>query len=101
MFRQIEMLVASTNLILGSNTSSPPITEIARALGYPGRAIGYSHFFNPAPLMDPRFEIIPARTRHLAVLSLRWKRSYCQVGKDPAVIKPAIIRGRSLAFISG
>ncbi|MBM4467706.1 MAG: 3-hydroxyacyl-CoA dehydrogenase family protein [Chloroflexi bacterium] len=48
-FRQAEGLV-SQDTILGSNTSSLPITQIASAVESRGRVIGI-HFFNPAPLM--------------------------------------------------
>jgi 3-hydroxybutyryl-CoA dehydrogenase len=43
--------------ILGSNTSSIPITRMANYAPDPGRFIGL-HFFNPVPLM-PLVEIIP------------------------------------------
>ena len=48
-FRQAEALV-SEDAILGSNTSSLPITQIAGAVESRGRVIGI-HFFNPAPVM--------------------------------------------------
>ena len=37
--------------VLASNTSSIPITAIARAAANPSRVVGL-HFFNPAPLME-------------------------------------------------
>src|SRR4051794_25427967 len=42
--------------VLASNTSSIPITSIARAAADPSRVVGL-HFFNPAPLM-PLVEVI-------------------------------------------
>jgi len=42
--------------VLASNTSSIPITAIARAAADPSRVVGL-HFFNPAPLM-PLVEVI-------------------------------------------
>jgi len=48
-FRRAERLV-SKETILGSNTSSLPITQIASAVEEKGRVIGI-HFFNPAPVM--------------------------------------------------
>jgi 3-hydroxybutyryl-CoA dehydrogenase len=48
-FRQAEALV-SEDAVLGSNTSSLPITQIASAVESRGRVIGI-HFFNPAPVM--------------------------------------------------
>jgi len=47
--QQIEKLSPS-NALLGSNTSSLSITELASAMADPGRLIGI-HFFNPAPVM--------------------------------------------------
>lgn len=49
LFRQIEKL-ASPDAILGSNTSSLPISELAGVVADPGRVVGL-HFFNPAPVM--------------------------------------------------
>lgn len=48
-FQKAEALV-SEDTILGSNTSSLPITQIASAVESRGRVIGI-HFFNPAPVM--------------------------------------------------
>ena len=48
-FRKAEAVV-SKDTILGSNTSSLPITQIASAVESRGRIIGI-HFFNPAPVM--------------------------------------------------
>jgi 3-hydroxybutyryl-CoA dehydrogenase len=48
-FRQLDGL-APPAAILGSNTSSLPITELAGTVADPGRVIGI-HFFNPAPVM--------------------------------------------------
>ena len=47
--QQVEQ-VAPPTAVLGSNTSSLPITELASAVSDPGRVIG-THFFNPAPVM--------------------------------------------------
>jgi len=49
LFRLAESLV-QPDTILGSNTSSLPITGIARAVKQRDRVIGI-HFFNPAPVM--------------------------------------------------
>ncbi|MGB4975142.1 MAG: 3-hydroxyacyl-CoA dehydrogenase family protein [Anaerolineae bacterium] len=83
LFRQIETLVTSTT-ILGSNTSSLPITEIASVLGYPGRAIGI-HFFNPAPLMT-LVEIIPGLDTTPATVAAV-EAFTRQAGKDPVIVK--------------
>jgi 3-hydroxybutyryl-CoA dehydrogenase len=42
--------VAPPMAVLGSNTSSLPIAELASAVSDPGRVIG-THFFNPVPVM--------------------------------------------------
>lgn len=49
LFGRIEAVVAS-DAILASNTSSIPISRLARGLAKPERFIGM-HFFNPAPVM--------------------------------------------------
>lgn len=49
LFRQLEA-VNPAETILATNTSSIPITQIARGLQYPGRVVGV-HFFNPAHIM--------------------------------------------------
>jgi 3-hydroxybutyryl-CoA dehydrogenase len=48
-FHQLEKLAPPT-AIIGSNTSSLPITKLASFVADPGRVIG-THFFNPAPVM--------------------------------------------------
>ncbi len=48
--------LAKPGAILASNTSSIPITALARYSGWPERFIGM-HFFNPVPLM-PLVEVI-------------------------------------------
>jgi 3-hydroxybutyryl-CoA dehydrogenase len=45
--------------ILATNTSTFPVTEVARELAAPGRCIGI-HFFNPAPVMK-LVEVIAGR----------------------------------------
>jgi 3-hydroxybutyryl-CoA dehydrogenase len=61
LFRQLDE-VASPSALLATNTSSLPITSIARGTQDPGRVVGI-HFFNPVLQME-LVEIIPgARTR--------------------------------------
>jgi 3-hydroxybutyryl-CoA dehydrogenase len=70
--------------ILGSNTSSLPITEIASAVHKRDRVIGI-HFFNPAPVMQ-LIEIIQAVETSEATVQAVVEFSK-QVGKEPVVVK--------------
>jgi 3-hydroxybutyryl-CoA dehydrogenase len=83
LFTQMEQLV-SDEAILGSNTSSLPITEIATAVQRRDRVIGI-HFFNPAPVMK-LIEIIQAvETSEAAVQAV--VEFAKRVGKEPVVVK--------------
>ncbi|WP_205697619.1 3-hydroxyacyl-CoA dehydrogenase NAD-binding domain-containing protein [Conexibacter sp. SYSU D00693] len=53
-----ELSGIAPDAVLASNTSSIPITAIARAAADPSKVVGL-HFFNPAPLMR-LVELIPA-----------------------------------------
>lgn len=55
-FARIEAVV-SRETILASNTSSFPMTDIARDLSHPGRAV-VTHWFNP-PHLVPLVEVVP------------------------------------------
>jgi 3-hydroxybutyryl-CoA dehydrogenase len=83
LFGQFEGQV-SDEVILGSNTSSLPITEIATAVRKRDRVIGI-HFFNPAPVMQ-LIEIIQAVETSQATVDkvVEFAR---QVGKEPVVVK--------------
>jgi 3-hydroxybutyryl-CoA dehydrogenase len=83
LFGQFERHV-SDEAILGSNTSSLPITEIATAVRKRDRVVGI-HFFNPAPVMQ-LIEIIQAMETSQATLEkvVEFAR---QVGKEPVVVK--------------
>lgn len=65
LFQQVEELVTPA-AILGSNTSSLPITELASAVADPGRVIGI-HFFNPAPVMKLVEIVVGLNTRQETV----------------------------------
>jgi len=83
LFQQMEPHV-SDQTILGSNTSSLPITEIATAVQKRDRVIGI-HFFNPAPVMQ-LIEIIQAvETSEATVLAV--VEFAKQVGKEPVVVR--------------
>jgi len=82
-FADIEQHVSSAT-ILGSNTSSLPITAIASAVQRRDRVIGI-HFFNPAPVMQ-LIEIIQAvETSEETVEAVVAFAE--QVGKEPVVVK--------------
>ena len=55
-FRRLDALVADDGAVLASNTSSIPITRLARVTDRPEAVVGM-HFFNPAPVM-PLVEIV-------------------------------------------
>jgi len=74
----------SAETILGSNTSSLPITEIASAVHTRDRVIGI-HFFNPAPVMQ-LIEIIQAVETSEATVQAVVEFAK-QVGKEPVVVK--------------
>ena len=83
LFREMEQHVGN-EAILGSNTSSLPITEIATAVQKRDRVIGI-HFFNPAPVMK-LIEIIQAvETSEETVQAV--VEFAKQVGKEPVVVK--------------
>lgn len=79
--------VCGSDAILGSNTSTIPITRLASATRRPERVIGV-HFFGPVPLMR-LVEIIPhAGTEGTVVdATVAFGRS---VGKNPIVVKKDI-----------
>ncbi len=55
-FSALDRIVESADAILATNTSSIPVTRIARATSRPESVVGM-HFFNPAPIM-PLVEIV-------------------------------------------
>lgn len=77
--------IASRNpsCILGSNTSSLSLTEIAAAVRGPERVIGL-HFFNPPPVM-PLLEIVRAVQTSEDVVS-RCRELAQRIGKQPIVV---------------
>jgi 3-hydroxybutyryl-CoA dehydrogenase len=82
-FRQVEEL-ASPTAILGSNTSSLPITELASAVADPGRVIGI-HFFNPAPVMKLVEIVVGLDTRQETVDAV--VDFVERIGKEAVVVK--------------
>jgi 3-hydroxybutyryl-CoA dehydrogenase len=83
LFSQFEEQV-SDKTILGSNTSSLPITEIASAVRGRDRVVGI-HFFNPAPVMQ-LVEIVQAVETSQSTLDAAAEFAR-QLGKAPVVVK--------------
>jgi 3-hydroxybutyryl-CoA dehydrogenase len=83
LFQQVEAL-AAPEVILGSNTSSLPITELAGAVADPGRVIGI-HFFNPAPVMKLVEIIVGLNTRQKTVDAV--VEFVENIGKEVVVVK--------------
>lgn len=57
LFARIDDVVASGEAVLATNTSSIPVTRLARATRRPHAVVGI-HFFNPVPVL-PLVELIP------------------------------------------
>lgn len=75
---------APKHAILGTNTSSLSVTEIAAASGDPARVVGL-HFFNPVPLMK-LLEIV--RGLGTADATVDAARAFAErIGKEPIVVK--------------
>ncbi|RTH21122.1 3-hydroxybutyryl-CoA dehydrogenase [Thermus scotoductus] len=94
LFERLGSLV-KPEAILASNTSSIPITALARYSGRPERFIGM-HFFNPVPLMQLveviRGELTSEETRNVVVEVARW------MGKTPLEVQdyPGFVSNRLL-----
>ena len=58
LFAELDRVVESPDAILGSNTSSIPIVQVAQATTRPERVVGL-HFFNPVPVQR-LVEVIPS-----------------------------------------
>ena len=78
--------VVSANAVLGTNTSSLSIADIALGLPNPGRVIGL-HFFNPVHIMK-LLEIVVAASTDAEVVE-RMRAFATRIGKEPIVVKDA------------
>ncbi|MBX7257761.1 MAG: 3-hydroxyacyl-CoA dehydrogenase family protein [Candidatus Hydrogenedentes bacterium] len=79
--------ICPASTILGSNTSTIPITRLAENMKAPERVIGI-HFFGPVPLMK-LVEIVPhAATR--AAVTQRVLEFIRALGKNPVLVKQDI-----------
>lgn len=87
--------VASSRALLGTNTSSLSVTEIASFLSQPNRCCGL-HFFNPAPIMD-LVEVVRALKTSSATID-RARQFVERIGKTPIVCadQPGFIVNRLL-----
>lgn len=76
--------INDAHTILASNTSSLPITQIARGIPHPERVVGM-HFFNPAPIMQ-LVEVISGAETSAGVLEVM-KALIVKIGKALVVAK--------------
>lgn len=79
-----ELSKVAPDAILGSNTSSLSLTEIAAATASPAKVIGL-HFFNPPPIM-PLLEIVRAEQTSEDTLSSALEFAKA-IGKTPIVVR--------------
>ena len=85
LFKQLDA-ACPEHAILGSNTSSLPVTEIARATNRPNKVVGM-HFFNPVHIMK-LLEIVRGDDTDQEVVDSIVSYSDT-IGKDPIVVKDA------------
>jgi len=86
---------ARPDALIGSNTSSLPISKIAGAVQHPERFLGI-HFFNPVPAMK-LVEVVPGAATAKETVD-RAKSLAERLGKTPVVVKesPGFIVNRLL-----
>ena len=83
LFGRIEEL-SGGRAILATNTSSLPVTALARTLRHPDRLVGM-HFFNPALLM-PLVEVISGEATHPDLAQSIFTLVQ-QIGKRPVMVR--------------
>jgi 3-hydroxyacyl-CoA dehydrogenase/enoyl-CoA hydratase/carnithine racemase len=98
-FAEVEAVVRP-DCVLATNTSSLSVTEMAAALAYPSRVVGF-HFFNPVAMM-PLVEVIRAAGTDDATLATalavgRALKKNCVLVKD----SPAFVVNRLLTRFQG
>lgn len=95
LFEDLEA-VLQPDAIIASNTSSLPISRLARGLRHPERFVGM-HFFNPATVMR-LVEVIPGAATHPAVAArvketaLAWGKIAIPVADVPGFIVNRVAR---------
>lgn len=97
-FSEVDSIVPD-HAILASNTSSLPITELAKATNRPDRVIGM-HFFNP-PVILRLVEVIKSEYTSNEVVNFVMELAR-KIGKDPVLVKkdsPGFIVNRILGAI--
>jgi 3-hydroxybutyryl-CoA dehydrogenase len=82
LFSDLDRICPPTT-VLATNTSSLPVTEIARSTGRPDRVVGL-HFFNPAPVMKLVEVVHTVLTDPEVVAAVRSLATAC--GKTPVVV---------------
>ncbi|MET3292714.1 UNVERIFIED_CONTAM: 3-hydroxybutyryl-CoA dehydrogenase [Brevibacillus sp. OAP136] len=86
-YRQIEEL-AREDAVVASNTSTIPITQLARYAKYPERMI-ITHYFNPAYLV-PLVEVVKHEKTATSVVELTLE-TMKRIGKVPVLLQKEIV----------
>lgn len=79
-FAELDEIIADSDAVLASNTSSIPIMKIAAATKNPGRVLGL-HFFNPVPVL-PLVELIDTLVTSDAAIARTEKFASDVLGKQ-------------------
>ncbi|GGB96101.1 3-hydroxyacyl-CoA dehydrogenase [Cellulomonas carbonis] len=88
--------VVAEDAVLGTNTSSLSVTDVAAGLRYPGRCVG-THFFNPAPVMR-LVEVVrgartdPAVVAEVSELMAAWGKTPVPVRSAPGFVVNRVAR---------
>ena len=97
-FRQVEKLVPE-DVVISTNTSALPITEIQRGAERPERIVG-THFFNP-PQRIPLVEVVYGAETSEETVNLTLKLMG-RLGRDPVVCKkdvPGFLANRTVIMM--
>lgn len=83
-FERLPAVIADSDAILASNTSSIPIVELGAAAADRADHVLGLHFFNPVPVLS-LVEIIPSLLTSEAVVERTRRFAARQLGKDPII----------------